>query len=99
MGEERMKTAFRALGFDEPAHIELYEKGDTLFPSEWGRARVLTSGYGHGIAITPLHLASAYAALVNGGIWRPATLIQVDDPAAETGRAHVSTQVTNAPHI
>ena len=36
----------------------------------------MTSGFGHGIAITPLHLASAYAALVNGGIWRPATLMQ-----------------------
>jgi cell division protein FtsI/penicillin-binding protein 2 len=35
-------------------------------------------GYGHGIAVTPLHLASAYAAMVNGGIWRPATLIKVE---------------------
>ena len=37
---------------------------------------MLTSGYGHGIAVTPLHLATAYAALVNGGIWRPATLMR-----------------------
>lgn len=80
MGAERMKAAFRALGFHEPAHIELPEKSDTLFPSEWGRARVLTTGYGHGIAVTPLHLASAYAALVNGGIWRPATLLKTDNP-------------------
>jgi cell division protein FtsI (penicillin-binding protein 3) len=28
--------------------------------------------------VTPLHLACAYAALVNGGIWRPATLFKVD---------------------
>jgi cell division protein FtsI (penicillin-binding protein 3) len=82
MGEARMKEAFRALGFHEPAHIELYEKGDTLFPKEWGRARVLTSGYGHGIAVTPLHLATAYAALVNGGIWRPATLMKTDKAPA-----------------
>jgi cell division protein FtsI (penicillin-binding protein 3) len=27
--------------------------------------------------VTPLHLANAYAALVNGGIWRPATLFKV----------------------
>ena len=37
----------------------------------------MTSGFGHGLAITPLHLAAAYAALVNGGIWRPATLLRV----------------------
>ncbi|PWG03171.1 peptidoglycan D,D-transpeptidase FtsI family protein [Sphingosinicella humi] len=82
MGEARMKAAFRALGFDEAAHIELYEKSRTLFPKEWGRARVLTSGYGHGVAITPLHLATAYATLVNGGIWRPATLLKSDKAPA-----------------
>jgi cell division protein FtsI (penicillin-binding protein 3) len=36
----------------------------------------MTVAYGHGIAVTPLHLASAYAALANGGIWRPATLLK-----------------------
>ena len=82
MGPERMQAAFRALGFDSPAHIELDQKGRTLWPRDWGRATVMTSGYGHGVAITPLHLASAYAALVNGGIWRPATLMKVDRPAA-----------------
>jgi cell division protein FtsI (penicillin-binding protein 3) len=40
----------------------------------WSRITTMTVSYGHGIAVTPLHLASAYAALVNGGIWRPATL-------------------------
>jgi cell division protein FtsI (penicillin-binding protein 3) len=43
-------------------------------------------GYGHGIAVTPLHLACAYAALVNGGIWRPATLFKVDPARVPPGR-------------
>jgi cell division protein FtsI (penicillin-binding protein 3) len=81
MGPARMQAAFRAVGFDSPAHIELDQKGRTLWPADWGRATVMTSGYGHGVAITPLHLASAYAALVNGGVWRPATLMKVDRPA------------------
>ena len=42
----------------------------------------MTVGYGHGIAVTPLHLASAYAAMVNGGIWRPATLRKLEPDAA-----------------
>ena len=33
----------------------------------------MTVGYGHGIAVTPLHLATGYATLFNGGIYRPAT--------------------------
>jgi cell division protein FtsI (penicillin-binding protein 3) len=38
----------------------------------------MTVGYGHGIAVTPLHLATGYATLFNGGIYRPATLLKVD---------------------
>src|SRR3546814_18644953 len=46
----------------------------------------MTTSDGHGIAVTPLHLASAYAALVNGGIWRPATLLKPGDQAPPQGR-------------
>ncbi|QAY77759.1 penicillin-binding protein 2 [Sphingosinicella sp. BN140058] len=81
MGVQRMQAAFRALGFHEPAYIEI-DKARPLFPREWSRATVLTSGFGHGVAVSPLHLASAYAALVNGGIWRPATLMKVSKPSA-----------------
>ncbi|SMF61672.1 peptidoglycan D,D-transpeptidase FtsI family protein [Allosphingosinicella indica] len=80
MGMERMQKSFRALGFDQAAHIELAEKSKPLWPREWGRATVLTAGFGHGVAITPLHLASAYSALVNGGIWRPATVYKTTNP-------------------
>ena len=66
--------------------IELRERGRTLWPRDWGRATVMTSGFGHGIAVTPLHLAIAYAALVNGGIWRPATLMRVAPGQAAPGR-------------
>ena len=49
----------------------------------------MTTAYGHGIAITPLQLANAYATLVNGGIWRPTTLLKVGPghPAPEGRRA------------
>jgi cell division protein FtsI (penicillin-binding protein 3) len=86
MGAERMQAAFRALGFDRPVPIELNERSRTLWPRDWSRATVLTSGFGHGIAVTPLHLAAAYAALVNGGIWRPATLMRVDPGHQARGR-------------
>jgi cell division protein FtsI (penicillin-binding protein 3) len=86
MGAARMQAAFRALGFDEAPHIELKERSRPLWPREWSRATVLTSGFGHGIAVTPLHLASAYSALVNGGVWRPATLMRVAPGHAAAGR-------------
>ena len=94
MGAERMQAAFRALGFDEPPHIELNERTDTLWPRDWGRATVMTSGFGHGVAITPLHLAGAYAALVNGGVWRPATLMRIEPGRHPAGR-RVFTEATS----
>ena len=86
MGAERMQATFRSLGFDEPVPIELRERSRTLWPRDWSRATVLTSGFGHGIAITPLHLASAYAALVNGGVWRPTTLMRLAPDQVPPGR-------------
>jgi len=86
LGQEAMESMFRRLGFDERPHIELFERGQPLWPRNWGRVTNMTVAYGHGIAVTPLHLASAYAALVNGGIWRPATLLKVEPGKEARGR-------------
>ena len=72
---------------NERPYIELPARGFPIWASgEWPRLRAMTVGYGHGIAVTPLHLASAYAAMVNGGIWRPATLQKVLPGQANRGR-------------
>jgi cell division protein FtsI (penicillin-binding protein 3) len=41
--------------------------------------------------VTPLHLANAYATLVNGGIWRPTTLLKIDPAHIPAGRRVIST--------
>lgn len=94
LGQTRMEALFRSLNFDSPPDIELKEKGRTLWPVNWGRSTTLTTGYGHGIAVTPLHLASAYAALVNGGIWRPATLLKLAPGQAPAGRRVFSAETS-----
>ena len=80
MGEARMKAAFRSMGFADRAHVELPEKGKPIWPAYWGRSTLMTAGFGHGVAVSPLHLASAYAAMVNGGVWRPTTLLKREGP-------------------
>ena len=77
LGKDRMEAMFHRLHFDGPPDIELKERGHPIWPTYWARTTVMTTAYGHGIAITPLQLATAYAALVNGGIWRPATLMKL----------------------
>ena len=87
LGPERMRRYMMDLGMNERPYIELPAKGFPIWPGEkWPRLRNMTVGYGHGIAVTPLHLASAYAAMVNGGIWRPATLKKLGPGEAPKGR-------------
>lgn len=87
LGSERMRQTMIDLGMNERPHIELPAKGFPIFPKgKWSKLTNMTVAYGHGIAVTPLHLASAYAAMVNGGIWRPATLHKLEEGEAPRGR-------------
>jgi cell division protein FtsI (penicillin-binding protein 3) len=87
LGPERLRRAMIDLGMDRRPFIELPAKGKPLWPQgEWSRVTNMTVGFGHGLAVTPLHLASAYAAMVNGGIWRPATLMKLAPADVPRGR-------------
>ncbi|HUG45024.1 MAG TPA: penicillin-binding protein 2, partial [Sphingomicrobium sp.] len=78
VGAARQRAFLEKMGFLSPVEIELKERGRTLSPgSNWGEIATMTVGYGHGIAVTPLHLASGYATLFNGGLYRPATLLKI----------------------
>lgn len=87
IGGPRMLDYLTQLGMAEAAYIELPARGSPLgMRDDWNEAKAIYAGFGHGIAVTPLHLASAYAAMVNGGIWRPATLHRVEPGQAPRGR-------------
>jgi cell division protein FtsI (penicillin-binding protein 3) len=86
LGTARQKAFLKKMGFLDPVAIELKERGRTLSPGRnWNQIERMTVGFGHGIAVTPLHLASGYATLFNGGIFRPATILKV-------GRGHPAAQ-------
>ena len=90
LGGARLKATMQALHFNQRPYIELPARGMPLWPrgnshGDWSQITTMTVSYGHGISITQLHLASAYAALVNGGVWRPATLRKLDPGAVPAG--------------
>ncbi len=88
LGSARQKEFLRKMGYLDKVEIELKERGRTLTPgSQWNQIERMTVGYGHGIAVTPLHLAIGYSTLLNGGIYRPATLLKVDKNHAP-GKGH-----------
>ncbi len=79
LGTERQREFLKRMHFMERVKIEIPERGRPLNPgANWGDISTMTVGYGHGIAVSPLHLATGYATLFNGGIWRPATLLKHD---------------------
>ena len=87
LGPERLRQYMIDLGMSERPAIELPARGHPIWQNgKWARIRGMTVSYGHGVAVTPLHLASAYAAMVNGGIYRPATLYKVEPGHAPRGR-------------
>ena len=88
VGKAEQRRFLDNLGFFTPVkNIEVAEKGIPLIPSDkrWGEETTATVGYGYGISITPLHLVSAFSAVVNGGIYHAPTLIK-DNPNQDTRR-------------
>jgi cell division protein FtsI (penicillin-binding protein 3) len=87
LGAQRLRQYMVDLGMNERPYIEVPGRGMPIWPGDnWPRITGMTVSFGHGLAVTPLHLASAYAAMVNGGIWRPATLQRIEPGNAPRGR-------------
>ncbi|WP_395621780.1 peptidoglycan D,D-transpeptidase FtsI family protein [Sphingomonas daechungensis] len=87
VGAARQKAFLDKLGFLRKSDIELLEKTKPLRPRDWTSLDTMMIGFGHSLAVSPLHLASGYATLFNGGVYRPPTLLKVDRSHA-TGKGH-----------
>lgn len=84
IGAGPQRAFLESLGFDGPTGIELLEAGRARpqLPSEWRDISTVTVSYGHGISASPLHLAAAYASLLNGGQRVTPTLLRQEGPQA-----------------
>jgi cell division protein FtsI (penicillin-binding protein 3) len=84
IGADAQKSFLAKLGLMQPLVTEIREAGVPRMPRQWRELETMTVGYGHGIAVTPLHMAAASAAMVNGGkLIRPTFLLR---PRGETVR-------------
>ena len=69
---------FNRLHFDEALDLEFGKTEHPLLPSQWGPVERATMAYGHGIAVSPMHLLLAVNAMTNGGIYIYPTLLKRD---------------------
>ena len=81
-GGDKQKPFLKALGLLDPSPVELVEAPGVRpqFPANWSDLSTMTIAYGHGISVSPLHLCTAYASMLNGGIRVYPTLIKTDAP-------------------
>lgn len=85
-GGEAQQAFLEKLGLFDRAPIELAETARPQVQTEWQDITTVTVSYGHGISVTPLALASALGALLNGGNYIKPTVLKRDasNPAQET---------------
>ena len=78
LGPDRLYRYLRELGFGQSTDLGLPgESRGILRPvSKWSKVDVATHSFGQGIAVTPLQIVRATAALANGGILPPLRLVQ-----------------------
>jgi cell division protein FtsI (penicillin-binding protein 3) len=76
VGGKRQQAFLKKLGLLSPLSVELPERAQPQYPSQWQDINTITISYGHGIAVTPLHLARAIAAITNGGTLPQVSLLK-----------------------
>jgi cell division protein FtsI (penicillin-binding protein 3) len=87
-GPERQRAWMDRMGMLKRLDVELPEAGHPLFPpaANWKEIALLTIAFGHGIAVSPLHVVAGTAAIANGGIYMRPTLLATDPASPPEGR-------------
>jgi cell division protein FtsI (penicillin-binding protein 3) len=85
MGSDTQRAFFDKIGFLRPLNTQLTELAAPLYPRHWMKINTMTIAFGHGISVTPLHLATGAAAVVNGGTLYQPSLVK-RTAASDPGR-------------
>ena len=75
IGIENYKNFLKNLGILDPIEFDIHEVGKPL-NLKWGKCKLATTSFGHGISTTALHITRAYAIISNGGYKIRPTLIK-----------------------
>lgn len=78
IGIENQKEFLEKMGLLKRIEVDFPGLGRPIYPSTWREINLYTISYGHGIAITPLHIATGISAVVNGGILYNPSFLKLD---------------------
>jgi len=80
VGPEGQKQFFDKIGFLKPLNTQLPEVAGPLWPRQWARISAMTIAFGHGLSVTPLHLATGSSAMINGGMLYMPSFVKRNGP-------------------
>ena len=95
VGIKKYKDFLNSLELLEEINFDLDEIGTPLL-FRWGKCKLATSSYGHGITTTPLQLARAYAILGNGGYKIRPSIVKRSKSTFEKGQQIISKKTSNS---
>lgn len=95
VGTAGQQAFLERIGMLRTPTIELPEIGAPLVPSPWREVNTITIAFGHGLSVSPLQLVSGVAALVNGGMLYPATLVKRPAGAVPPGKRVLSQRTSD----
>ena len=75
IGAEKLKNFLEKIGVLNKIEFDIEEVGQPL-KFNWGKCKLATASFGHGITTTPLQLAKGYSIISNGGYSIRPTLIK-----------------------
>jgi cell division protein FtsI (penicillin-binding protein 3) len=75
-GKENFRAFLTEMGFDQRVPFELPEMRNPTVPTTFSEVGAATASFGHGLSVSPLHMAVAMAAFVNGGNYIAPTLYE-----------------------
>ena len=81
VGANQQKAFFKKIGMLDSVSCELIETQRPLFPHQWSEASAITIAFGHGIAVSPLHLITIFSGIMNDGILNDPTLLKHENRA------------------
>lgn len=95
IGVKKYKGFLNTLGLLDTINFDLEEIGTPL-SFRWGKCKLATTSYGHGITTTPLQLARAYAILGNGGYKIRPTILKIETKSLKKKEQVISNKTSNA---
>ncbi len=76
LGQSHLQSWINRFGFGKSTGVDAPGESRGLLPSYWSGSTIGNVPIGQGIGVTPIQMATAYAAIANGGVMRVPHLVE-----------------------